>query len=43
MACWHFRRFVNANPDVAWKLMQYLVGLLRERENRAPGTSRTKG
>jgi CRP-like cAMP-binding protein len=38
MACWHFRRFVNANPDVAWKLLQHLVELLGERERRGdPG------
>jgi CRP/FNR family cyclic AMP-dependent transcriptional regulator len=35
MASWHFRRFVNANPDVAWKLLQHLVALLGERERRA--------
>jgi CRP-like cAMP-binding protein len=28
MASWHFRKFVNSNPDVAWKLLQYLVNLL---------------
>jgi CRP/FNR family transcriptional regulator, cyclic AMP receptor protein len=28
MASWDFRKFVNANPDVAWKLLQYLVNLL---------------
>jgi CRP/FNR family transcriptional regulator, cyclic AMP receptor protein len=28
MASWHFRQFVNANPDVAWKLLQYLVNLV---------------
>jgi CRP-like cAMP-binding protein len=28
IASWHFRRFVNANPDVSWKLLQYLVGLI---------------
>jgi CRP/FNR family transcriptional regulator, cyclic AMP receptor protein len=27
MASWHFRKFVNSNPDVAWKLLQYLVNL----------------
>jgi CRP-like cAMP-binding protein len=38
MASWHFRRFVNANPDVAWKLLQHLVDLLGERE-RARGSA----
>jgi hypothetical protein len=28
MASWHFRKFVQANPDVAWKLLQQLVNLL---------------
>jgi CRP-like cAMP-binding protein len=28
MASWHFRQFVNSNPDVSWKLLQYLVNLL---------------
>jgi len=28
MASWHFRKFVNSNPDVAWKLLQNLVDLL---------------
>jgi CRP-like cAMP-binding protein len=28
MASWHFRKFVNSNPDVSWKLLQYLVNLL---------------
>ena len=27
MASWHFRRFVNHNPDVAWKLLQYVVNM----------------
>jgi hypothetical protein len=34
MASWHFRRFVNANPDVSWKLLQHLVDLLGEKESR---------
>ena len=28
MASWHFRKFVRSNPDVAWKLLQHLVGIL---------------
>jgi CRP-like cAMP-binding protein len=39
LASWHFRRFVNANPDVSWKLMQHLVGLLGGRE-RDGGSAR---
>ena len=25
---WDFRRIAKDNPDIAWKLMQYVVGLL---------------
>jgi CRP-like cAMP-binding protein len=28
MRSWDFRRFVKENPDVAWKLLQFLVNLL---------------
>ena len=28
MASWNFRRFINRNPDVSWKLLQHLVDLL---------------
>jgi CRP-like cAMP-binding protein len=28
MASWNFRRFVNSNPDISWKLLQHLVDLL---------------
>jgi CRP/FNR family transcriptional regulator, cyclic AMP receptor protein len=31
MKSWDFRRFVADNPDVSWKLLQYLVGLLDKR------------
>ena len=34
MASWHFRKFVQANPDVAWKLLQQLVNLLSAELNR---------
>src|SRR5262245_28327960 len=30
MASWHFRKFVRSNPDVAWKLLQHLVGMLSD-------------
>jgi CRP-like cAMP-binding protein len=40
MASWHFRRFVNANPDVAWKLLQHLVELLGEKESRSGSARR---
>jgi CRP-like cAMP-binding protein len=30
MASWEFRSFVKDNPDVSWKLLQYLVGLLAD-------------
>lgn len=28
---WHFRRFVEENPGVSWKLLKHLVDLLAER------------
>ena len=28
MKSWDFRRFVTDNPDVSWKLLQHIVGLL---------------
>ena len=34
MAFWDFRRFAKENPDVTWKLLQYLVGVLTEERNR---------
>jgi CRP-like cAMP-binding protein len=36
MAMWHFRKFVNSNPDVSWKLLQHMVGLVHA-ERTAPG------
>jgi CRP/FNR family transcriptional regulator, cyclic AMP receptor protein len=36
MAFWDFRSFVKGNPDVAWKLLEHVVGLLvQERDRRA--------
>jgi len=34
MTSWDFRQFVKDNPDVSWKLLQHLVGLLAEERNR---------
>ncbi|HZO61461.1 MAG TPA: cyclic nucleotide-binding domain-containing protein [Gaiellaceae bacterium] len=39
MASWYFRRFVNANPDVSWKLLQHLVNLL----SATPAPTRARG
>ncbi len=37
MASWHFRKFIQDNPDVAWKLLQHVVGLVQpDREAPAP-------
>jgi CRP-like cAMP-binding protein len=30
MGFWDFRRFAKQNPDVTWKLLQYVVDLLAE-------------
>ena len=36
IAFWDFRTFAKENPDVSWKLLQHLAGLLTvERERRA--------
>jgi CRP-like cAMP-binding protein len=36
IAFWDFRTFAKDNPDVSWKLLQHLAGLLAaERERRA--------
>ena len=36
MAVWDFRSFVKGNPDVAWNLLEHVIGLLvEERERRA--------
>ena len=36
IAFWDFRRFARDNPDVAWSLLQHLVGMLTaERDRRA--------
>ena len=36
IAFWDFRKFAKDNPDVSWKLLQHLAGLLTtERERRA--------
>ena len=32
---WNFRRFVKSSPDVAWKLLQRVVDLLAESDQRA--------
>jgi CRP/FNR family transcriptional regulator, cyclic AMP receptor protein len=34
MASWDFKKFATENPDVSWKLLQYLVGLLTEERTR---------
>jgi CRP-like cAMP-binding protein len=39
MAFWDFRRFAKDNPDVSWKLLQHLAGMLIEdRARRAQAT-----
>ena len=32
MGFWDFRRFAKENPDVTWKLLQYVVELLAEEQ-----------
>ena len=33
---WDFRQFAQENPDISWKLLQHLAGLLAERARHAP-------
>jgi CRP-like cAMP-binding protein len=35
LASWDFRRFIKDNPDASWKLLQHVVDLLAEAEQRA--------
>jgi CRP/FNR family cyclic AMP-dependent transcriptional regulator len=35
MKSWHFRKFIHDNPDVAWKLLQHVVGLVHA-DRKAP-------
>ena len=37
MASWHFRKFVQDNPDVAWKLLQYVARLVQADRQARPG------
>ena len=38
MGFWDFRRFAKENPDVTWKLLQYVVELLAEEQSRRVAT-----
>jgi CRP-like cAMP-binding protein len=33
---WHFRAFAKKNPDVTWKLLQHVAGLLLKERSRHP-------
>lgn len=43
LASWDFRRFVKDNPDVSWKLLQHLVNLLLEAQERNSTRKRLTG
>jgi CRP-like cAMP-binding protein len=43
IASWDFRRFVQGSPDVSWKLLQYLVGLITDERNRGVQTRSEAG
>lgn len=34
IAFWDFRRFARENPDVSWKLLQHVVGMLTDQRDR---------
>jgi CRP-like cAMP-binding protein len=38
MRFWDFRRFAKQNPDVTWKLLQYVVELLADERDNREGT-----
>jgi CRP-like cAMP-binding protein len=33
---WHFRAFAKKNPDVTWKLLQHVAGLVVREQGRQP-------
>lgn len=35
---WHFRAFAKKNPDVTWKLLQHVAGLLVKEQSRQPAS-----
>jgi CRP-like cAMP-binding protein len=37
LTSWEFKEFVQDNPDVAWKLLQHVVGILVDTQERARG------
>jgi CRP-like cAMP-binding protein len=37
---WHFRGFAKKNPDVTWKLLQHVAGLLVKEQRRPPAQAR---
>jgi CRP-like cAMP-binding protein len=43
MASWDFRAFVKEHPDVSWKLLQYLVGVLADERGRDSESSLRAG
>ena len=38
---WHFRAFAKKNPDVTWKLLQHVAGLLLKEQSRHPARAET--
>jgi len=38
MASWDFRKFIKANPETAWKLLQHLTRVLLEAQNTSRST-----
>ena len=39
LADWDFRRFLKESPDVAWKLLEHVVGLLVDARERGSAAS----
>ncbi|HEV8251690.1 MAG TPA: cyclic nucleotide-binding domain-containing protein [Gaiellaceae bacterium] len=38
LASWEFKEIVRENPEIAWKLLQHVVGLLADAEERGGAT-----
>ena len=38
---WHFRAFAKKNPDVTWKLLQHVAGILLEEQSRHAAQAET--
>ena len=40
---WHFREFAKKNPDVTWKLLQHVAGILLQEQRRHAAQAESAG